>query len=165
VQDEHDHGQAAARTSVERLLERSMVDETGIGKPLSRRARQSSRTLEDYLKAGVRPRWMERVAEIDRGIMREKQRLGRAYRSLHAQCGSDRETFARRWLAIARAQRFDSLNELIDLHNEWYPVERRLPMDPRTGDYVPIHGRSYRRPVLGPEWVLEHFPARPQPER
>ena len=33
-------------------------------------------------------------------------------------------------------------------------------MDPRTGDYVLIRGRSYRRPVLGPEWVLEQFPPR-----
>jgi hypothetical protein len=33
-------------------------------------------------------------------------------------------------------------------------------MDPRTRDYVRIAGRSYRRPVLGPDWVLEHFPAR-----
>ena len=32
-------------------------------------------------------------------------------------------------------------------------------MNPRTGDYVLIHGRSYRRPELGREWVLEQFPA------
>jgi hypothetical protein len=31
-------------------------------------------------------------------------------------------------------------------------------MDPRTRDYVPIHGRSYRKVPLGPDWVLEHFP-------
>jgi hypothetical protein len=32
-------------------------------------------------------------------------------------------------------------------------------MDIRTRDYVLINGRSYRRPMLGPEWVLEHFPS------
>ena len=32
-------------------------------------------------------------------------------------------------------------------------------MDPRTGDYVRFAGRSYRSPVLGPHWILEHFPA------
>ena len=32
-------------------------------------------------------------------------------------------------------------------------------MDIRTRDYVKVQGRSYRRPVLGPEWVLEQFPA------
>jgi hypothetical protein len=148
------------RSSVERLLESTLVDESGIGKPLSHRAATTPRTVEAYLKAGVRPRWMERVVEIDHGIAAETRRLDRAYRALRRECGADRAAFARRWLERVRAWRFDEgLNELIEQHNEWYPVERRLAMNPRTGDYVPVGGRNYRRPVLGPEWVLEHFPA------
>jgi hypothetical protein len=61
--------------------------------------------------------------------------------------------------ALAESLRFDDLNDLIRQHNDWYPIERDLPMNPRTGDYVLIHGRSYRRPELGPAWVLEQFPA------
>ena len=38
-------------------------------------------------------------------------------------------------------------------------MEARLPLDPRTRDYVSIRGRSYRREELGPDWVLEQFPA------
>ncbi|HEX3317599.1 MAG TPA: hypothetical protein VHR88_06245, partial [Solirubrobacteraceae bacterium] len=67
--------------------------------------------------------------------------------------------FARRWRDYARRQRFEDVNELIDQHNEWYPVERNLPMDIRTRDYVLIHGRSYRRSRLDAGWVLEEFPA------
>jgi hypothetical protein len=152
------------RSSVERLLERKAVDDTGVGRPLSRRARQTARSVEAYLKSGVRPRWMERLSDIDAGIAAETQRLARAYRALHEECGRDSALFARRWRAVARNWPFDGLNELIAQHNEWYPVERQLPMDPRTRDYVRIGGRSYRRPVLGPDWVLEHFPARP-PQR
>ena len=59
---------------------------------------------------------------------------------------------------VAHAPAFDDLNELIRQHNEWYPIERDLPMDLRTRDYVQVNGRSYRRPELGPEWVLEQFP-------
>ena len=66
--------------------------------------------------------------------------------------------FARRWRALARSWRFDHLNVLVEQHNDWYPIERQLPMDPRTGDYVRFAGRSYRRPILGPDWILEHFP-------
>ena len=45
------------------------------------------------------------------------------------------------WREIAGGWRFDpALNGLIEQHNEWYPVERRLPMNPRTGDYVPVGG-------------------------
>jgi hypothetical protein len=158
VQDDDHTPERDGRSDVERLVDRSLIEAGPRGKPLPRSHVQRARSVESYLQAGVRPRWMERVADVDRGIAGEKRRLERAYRALQHECGSDRETFARRWRARARAWRFDWLNELIQEHNEWYPVERRLPMDPRTGDYVPVGGRSYRRPVLGPEWVLEQFP-------
>ena len=71
----------------------------------------------------------------------------------------DREAFARRWREIARTWSFADVNELIGQHNEWFPIERQLPMDPRTRDYVLIHGRSYRREPLDAAWVLAEFPA------
>ena len=145
-------------SSVERLIGRDLE---GRGRPISRRSRHTQRTLEAYLRAGGRPRWMERISEIDGGIAMEKRRIARAYRALDAECGRDPAVFARRWHELVRTFRFDRLNELIRDHNEWYPIERDLPMDPRTRDYVLIHGRSYRRPVLGPDWVLEHFPPVP----
>jgi hypothetical protein len=151
-------------TSVERLLARSLVEDAS-GRALSRRARHTQRTVEAYLKAGVRPRWMERVAEVDRGIAAERRRLALAHRALAQECAGDAGAFARRWREYAHACSFDALNALIHEHNEWYPVERDLPMDPRTRDYVPVLGRSYRRPVLGPEWVLEQFPATAPGER
>ena len=130
------------------------------GRPFSSRARETRRSLEEYLRAGMRPRWMERLIEIDRGTKREQRALAAAYETLREECGDDRAAFRRRWRATARAWRFDELNELIRTHNEWYPVERDLPMDLRTRDYVLINGRSYRRRELGPDWVLKEFPAR-----
>ena len=59
---------------------------------------------------------------------------------------------------VRRGWDFEELNALIEQHNAWYPIERDLPLNPRTGDYVRVGGRSYRRPVLGEEWVLEQFP-------
>jgi len=124
---------------------------------LSRRSLQTPRAVENYLTAGGPPRWMERLAQIDRDIAREKVRLAEEYAVLRRATG--KRDFARRWRAFARRQRFDDLNELIDQHNEWYPVERNLAMDIRTRDFVLIHGRSYRRPRLDAGWVLEQFPA------
>jgi hypothetical protein len=146
------------RSAAERLVKRDLDETTGIGKPISSRARMSQRSVEAYLKAGVRPRWMERVTEIDHAVAAHKQRLGRSYRALREECGDDATAFARRWRAFAEACRFDAVNELIRQHNEWYPIERDLAMDPRTRDYVLIHGRSYRRTELSAAWVLEHFP-------
>jgi hypothetical protein len=60
-----------------------------------------------------------------------------------------------------RTWRFDrELNELIEQHNAWYPIERDLPVNPRTGEYVPVGGRSYRRPMLDVAWALRLFPPR-----
>ena len=147
------------RSAAERLVRRDLDETTGIGKPISSRARMSQRSVEAYLKAGVRPRWMERVTEIDHAIKMHKQRLARSHRALSEECGEDRALFAERWRAFADRYYFGELNELIQQHNDWYPIERDLPMDLRTRDYVLINGRSYRRPQLTPQWVLEQFPA------
>ena len=129
------------------------------GKPLSRRARQTKRSVESYLAAGVLPRYMQRLRDIEDATGTHRRRLRAAYERLREECGEDRARFARKWHAVARARRFDELNELIREHNEWYPIESGLPLDPRTRDYVRMRGRSYRRAELGPQWVLDRFPA------
>ena len=53
---------------------------------------------------------------------------------------------------------FREVNRLIGQHNDWFPIERDLAMDPRTGDYVKIRGRSDCCEPLGPDWILSEFP-------
>ncbi|MDQ3672222.1 MAG: hypothetical protein M3364_07275 [Actinomycetota bacterium] len=66
--------------------------------------------------------------------------------------------FARAWGAAAARWSFVEVNDLIERHNRWYPIEARLPMDPRTGDYALVNGRDYRLRLLDGRWVLERFP-------
>lgn len=146
------------RSAIENSLRRSLEDDTTIGKPLSRRARQTKRSVEAYLRAGGVPRYMERLRDIDAELSLQASRLQRAYRALQHACRGDAEEFARRWRRRAHTWRFERVNGLIREHNQWYPVETGLPMDPRTGDFVRRRGRSYRRTEVGPEWVLERFP-------
>ena len=143
----------------ERVIGRGLEEVQGVGRPLSQRARQRQRTIEAYLKQGSPPRWMQRLGEIDRGIAAHRRRLALRHRTLRAECAADAAAFARRWREVAETWSFGELNQLIAQHNEWYPVERDLPMDLRTRDYVPINGRSYRRPHLDAAWILEQFPA------
>jgi hypothetical protein len=103
---------------------------------------------------------MQRLREIETEFRIQRRRLEEAYRVLEEACGRDGELFSRCWRAEANAWPFDRLNKLIREHNAWYPVEVDLPMDPRTRNYVPVRGASYRRIELGPDWVLEHFPPR-----
>jgi hypothetical protein len=147
------------RTPVERVVGRGLDEHAGLGRSLSDRARQSQRSVESYLKGGGVPRWMERSGEIDAGVARHRKRLARTYRALWQECEGDRVAFERRWRAVAERWSFGELNDLIDQHNQWYPVERQLPLNPRTGEYVLVGGRSYRRPSLDAGWILEQFPA------
>ena len=131
------------------------------GRPLSRRRLRSRRSLESYLAAAVLPRYMERLREIHDELTIHVAHLQRAYQGLAGECGEEREVFERRWRAVAAEWDFSYVNELIEQHNEYYPIEANLAIDPRTGDYVKRAGRSYRREPAGPEWVLERFPAVP----
>jgi hypothetical protein len=142
--------------TVERLLREALV-ESGGGRPVSERARLAQRSVESYLKAGVRPRWMERLSQIERDTKRQRAALERTYRTMRAEL--DPAAFPDAWRAHAHSRDFDELNTLIRQHNEWYPIERDLPMDPRTGEYRKILGRSHHRRELDAEWVLEQFPA------
>ena len=44
----HDERRDATRSPVENVLERSLVDDSGLGRPLSRRAATTQRTVEAY---------------------------------------------------------------------------------------------------------------------
>jgi hypothetical protein len=151
----------------ERLLRERTADLPGVGKPLTERARIAQRSVESYLTgANNPPRWMERVAEIDRRVKRERRLLRAERQALRARFRRDPDGFARAWRAFAeargRSREHRELNELIRAHNEWYPVERDLPVNPRTGEWVTVGGRSFLRPLVGPAWVLREFPTEDQ---
>src|SRR3954447_14519836 len=98
------------RTAAERLIERSRIDETGAGQPLSERARQRQRSIEAYLRGEALPRYMQRAAEIDRAVRRHLEMLRRAY---------ERPEARERWRELAESWNFDEVNQLIHEHNEW----------------------------------------------
>jgi hypothetical protein len=146
------------RTAAERLIARKREGELS-GEKFSRHTLQYQRTLESYLKAGNRPRWMERLTEIQRGTARARRQIAETYERLRAEHADDPRRFARRWREEAERFSFEELNTLIHQHNEWFPIERNLAINPRTRDYVLVNGRSYRREPLDAAWVLEQFPA------
>jgi hypothetical protein len=102
---------------------------------------------------------MERLREIHDELASHRIRLERVYHELRDACAGDDDSFARRWRETARGWNFDYVNGLIGQHNDYYPIEANLPANPRTGDYVTVTGRPYTRDPLGPEWILERFPA------
>ncbi len=128
---------------------------------MKRRVLADPSLVEQYIRGGVMPRFMQRLREIDDELRIHRARLEFAYSEMRQGDGDDPAAFSERWLSLARSWRFDRVNELIAQHNEYYPIERNLAVNPRTGDYVTVSGRDYRRDPLSHAWILERFPASP----
>ena len=103
---------------------------------------------------------MARLREIEEETAVHELALEQAWREISAECAHDPGRFARRWASLAQRWNFVAVNELIERHNRFYPVESQLPMDPRTRDFALVNGEPYRRPRLDARWVLERFPPR-----
>jgi len=127
-------------------------------RPLPLRLRNFRPSAEGYLASlgGPLP-YMTRLREIEaltaaheRGLAEERQRLA---------VEVPPENLAQAWRETVERWSFAEVNDLIARHNRWYPVESRLPMDPRRRDYVLVNGRDYRLRPLDAAWALALFPA------
>jgi hypothetical protein len=120
-----------------------------VGRALPRRLRLFRTDPDNYIASlgGPLP-YMQRLRQIEHLTDQHLERLAEAY--------AERR---RDWRRVAERWDFGEVNDLIERHNRWYPIEARLAMDPRSRDFVKIGGRPYRRNPLDAAWVLERFPA------
>jgi hypothetical protein len=151
-------GVTRAETSRDRR-EREALDEDVrgnplAGEPLRQRIRNFRPDADAQIAALGGPlAWMRRLRAIEHEIELHEQQLAEAYEL----CASPAE-----WRRIAEGWDFSEVNELIERHNRHFPAESRLPMNPRTGDFVLVNGRPYTREPLDAAWVLSRFPAEGQ---
>jgi hypothetical protein len=142
-----------------RVLEAELAVSPVKGKPLEQRLRNFRPGADSAIRALGGPTvWMRRLRTIENELERHDAELGERWRELAAEA-PDAEAFARAWRETARGWSFAQVNELIERHNRYFPAEARLPMDPRTRDFVKINGRSYLREPLDEYWVLSRWPA------
>ena len=121
------------------------------GAPLRQRLRNFRPDADAQLAALGGPlAWMRRLRAIESAIREHEERLAAEYEEVES---------AAAWRALAEQWDFTEVNELIERHNRHYPAESRLPMNPRTGDFVLINGRPYTREPLDAAWILGRFPA------
>jgi hypothetical protein len=127
------------------------------GRPLPLRLRNFRPAAEGYLASlgGPLP-YMVRLREIEAMTSEHEAALAAARERLAAEAP---ERLDEAWRALVEAWSFDEVNDLIERHNRWYPIESRLPMDPRRRDYVLVNGRDYRLRPLDAAWALALFPA------
>jgi hypothetical protein len=142
-----------------RILEEELATSPVKGEPLPQRLRNFRPDADAAIRGLGGPTiWMRRLRAIENEEERHEQQLAEAWQELAAET-SDADEFGRRWRETARRWSFAQVNELIERHNRNFPAEARLPMDPRTRDFVKINGQPYERDYLDEEWALARFPA------
>jgi hypothetical protein len=150
-------GSAASVREAEKLSEELRTSDLQ-GRPLRRRLRNFRAEPDRYIASlgGPLP-YMRRLRVIADETALHERELEHAWRGLAAEV-RDAADFARRWRQRAEAWDFWWVNREIERHNRNFPIEANLPMDPRTGDFVLVDGRPYRRERLDAAWILERFP-------
>jgi hypothetical protein len=128
------------------------------GRPLRQRLRNFRPDPESGVRSlGGPAMWMRRLRAIEDAVEQHERQLDEAWRKLAGEL-EDPAEFAAAWSELADDWSFAEVNELIERHNRNFPAEARLPMDPRTRDFVRINGRSYLREPLDARWILDRFP-------
>ena len=127
------------------------------GEPLRQRLRNFRPDADAQIAALGGPlAWMRRLRAIETEVHQHEQQLADALAELRAEYAGDE--LAREWRRVTEQWDFSEVNELIEEHNRYFPAESRLPMNPRTGDFVEVNGRPYTRTPLDAEWALTRFP-------
>ena len=143
-----------------RILDADLATSPLKGEPIRHRLRHFRPDADATLRALSGHRCGCAVSrQIEEGIEWHEVFLEDAWRTLAREVDDDADEFARRWEETAATWRFRRINKLIDQHNRNFPAEARLPMDPKTRDFVRINGRPYQRELLDADWALERFPA------
>jgi hypothetical protein len=139
-------------------LEQDVQGNPGAGAPVRQRLRNFRPDASAAIAAlGGPTAWMRRLRAIEVEVEMHERQLAEAREALLADT-PDAESFEMAWRELAEAWDFDEINDLIEGHNRNFPAESRLPMNPRTGDFVLINGRPYTREPLDAEWILARFP-------
>jgi hypothetical protein len=140
------------------VLEADLASSPVTGRPLRRRLRNFRPEADSAVRALGGPTvWMRRLRAIEDAVDQHERQLAEAWHTLALDAREDAE-FADLWRDQARTWSFAEVNELIERHNAYFPAEARLPMDPRTRDFVRINGKPYVREPLDEEWILRRFP-------
>lgn len=128
--------------------------------PLPLRLRNFRPSADGYLASlgGPLP-YMTRLREIETMTAAHVAALEEEHGRLATEVPP--EAFPGAWRETVARWSFHEVNDLIARHNRWFPVESRLPMDPRRRDYALVNGRDYRLAPLDAEWAHALFTSAP----
>jgi hypothetical protein len=105
------------------------------------------------------PAWAIRLKQLHDGRIQLAERLHSTWCEYARRYRGRPQEFARRWRAFVLAEDLTVLNTLIKKHNDYYPIEARLPIVYPKGTYLVPAGIEYPQQPIRHEELLEEYPA------
>ena len=122
------------------------IPEKSKGKPLSIPQFNFTISLEKKVQSMFgTPKYAARARRIENITQQLMEDLSCEYEHMTNQYGENPEIFAQKWKELIDSLELDEINQLIDKHNKYYPVEANLQIDPDTG--APLLGSSPWKPT------------------
>lgn len=129
------------------------------GKPLNIVSVNFTVPLENKIMAyaGI-PEYIQRAKLVDEKILKIRSDLRMKYDKLERKFGKNYVKFNKAWENILKFYNFQEVNELIEKHNLYYPIEANLSMDFESGEYMLGSNTWERTPLFCASLILEEMP-------
>lgn len=127
----------------------------GTGRPLPRRGAAAAPSIQGSF--GL-PNRIERLKRIEGELERQHRRLRTAWTELAMELADDPVAFAERWSERLDRWSFLEHDELVDEHNEWFPIEARLVWNRELDDYRAPFGLPWRKSHVDRAAIASTYP-------
>ncbi len=129
------------------------------GKPLNIVSANFTVSLENKIMAcaGI-PEYIQRAKLVEEKITKIKADLKIRYDKLEKKLGNNHARFNKSWESILKSYNFQEVNELIEKHNMFYPLEANLRMDFDSSEYLLGSNIWEKTPLLSASLILEELP-------
>ncbi len=129
------------------------------GKPLKIPQFNFTISLENKVRSMFGPpHYASRARKIENTTHKLMEDLAFEYTSMLDKFSENPEVFAQQWKGLISSLELDEINDLIDKHNTYYPMEANLQIDPDSG--APLIGSIPWEPTerFSVEGLLKRFP-------
>ena len=129
------------------------------GKALKIPKKNFTTTIDQKIRSYAGPpAYALRARKIEDSIAHLYNNLEVRYSELLENFGKEPIEFARKWKEVINSLELDTINRLIEKHNEYYPIEANLPMDMETSRYMLGSAPWKSKQKLSKERLFVRFP-------
>jgi hypothetical protein len=154
------HATSRREAETDALLRESIRAAGLEGKPLDLRSSPFTGDSSAMLSGMFGPpAWAVRLKQIHDGRTQLRATLDQSWADHARRLRGRPVDFAARWQTHVQKLDLAQLNSLIKKHNEYYPIEARLPILYPSGKYYVPAGVEWPQEQVTAEGILEDYPA------